>query len=742
MFRRGGVTLSGRIEARAGLVALTLVIACVSVLPLRTATAHAEACPNEQLRLKEGYARALPDCRAYEQVSPVEKNLTDAAGEPGLVQASLTGEQVSYFSILPFPSERSGLDAANYLGSRAGEGWSTQGLQPPLSVKSTALLYGLTEDLSKAFLQVSGTVLAPGGTPEGFDAYLRDNGTGSYRLVAPGPLRNGSNYAGATPDGSHILFESRERLLPAATPGVTNLYAWDPGKAAGEQLSLADVLPDGTVPAQGSVAGPGGPAIESGSLPGGATTKFYTDRAISTDGSRVFFTDLGTGQIYVRKNGLSTLELSASQGIGPKPEYWRAATPDGRFAFFTSEAKLTNGATASPEHADLYRFDVDHAELIDLSTQASAGAAVLGTVGVSTDGSYVYFVATSVLAAGGNAGSPNLYEWHNGTILYIATLDQSGDVGDWLARIEPGANSGDKFKSSRVTPDGTRVLFGSRARLTSYDNASLRELYRYDATRPVSPGNPRCVSCNPSGAAATSRASLADGPTKEFGLPVLPPARRVTLTRNLSSDGSRVFFESEEALVPQDKNGQMDVYEWEQEGAGLCSSASASFSQQAGGCLYLISTGRASSPSYFGDASPDGRDVFFFTRQSLVPQDQDNNGDIYDARIGGGLATQNVTPPPSCTAEECRGASSTPPAFGPPASAIFSGSGNLPPSASTPAPHSSASPAQRARETLARDLRACRRKHGRQRRTCESHARSKYAHNSRHAHHAARRHHS
>jgi hypothetical protein len=727
-------------------VALSLVLACLAAVPFRAATARAEACPNEQLRMKEGYARALPDCRAYEQVSPAEKNLTDAAGLPGFVQASLTGEQVSYFSILPFPSDRSGLDAANYLGSRAGEGWSTQGLQPPLpplnGKATTALVYGLTEDLTKAFLQVSGTVLAPGGTPEAFDAYLRDNTTGSYRLVARGPLRNGSNYAGATPDGSHVLFESRERLLPAAAPGVTNLYAWDAAKAPGEQLSLAGVLPDGTVPAQGSVAGPGGPAIEPGFLPGGATRQFYTDRAVSTDGSRVFFTDLGTGQIYVRENGVSTLELSASQGIEPKAEYWRAATPDGRFAFFTSEAKLTSGATASPEHPDLYRFDVDHAELVDLTTQASAGAAVLGTVGVSTDGSYVYFVATRVLAAGGNAGAANLYEWHNGTVLYIATLDQSVDAGDWLARIDGNANNADQYKSSRVTPDGTRVLFGSRARLTSYDNASLRELYLYDATRPVSPGNPRCVSCNPSGAAATTRASLADGPSKEFSLPVLPPVKRVMLTRNLSSDGSRVFFESEEALVPQDTNRQMDVYEWEQEGAGLCSSSSASFSQQAGGCLYLISTGRASSPSYFGDASPDGRDVFFFTRQSLVAQDQDNNADIYDARIGGGIATQNVTPPPACTGEECRGAPSTPPALGPPASAIVSGSGNLPPSASTPAPHISSSPAQRARETLARELRACRRKHGRQRRTCESHARSKYAHNSRHAHHAARRHHS
>ena len=61
-------------------------------------------------------------------------------------------------------------------------------------------------------------------------------------------------------------------------------------------------------------------------------------------------------------------------------------------------------------------------------------------------------------------------------------------------------------KSSRVTPDGTTVLFASQAQLTSYDNAEQGELYLYDATS----GTLTCVSCNPSGAPATSEAYLAD----------------------------------------------------------------------------------------------------------------------------------------------------------------------------------------------------------------------------------------
>jgi hypothetical protein len=34
------------------------------------------------------------------------------------------------------------------------------------------------------------------------------------------------------------------------------------------------------------------------------------------------------------------------------------------------------------------------------------------------------------------------------------------------------------------------------------------------------------------------------------------------------SDGGRVFFNSDDGLVPQDVNGMEDVYEWEREGVG------------------------------------------------------------------------------------------------------------------------------------------------------------------------------
>ena len=642
--------------------------------------AQAEGCPNERLRGQDGYALRLPDCRAYEQVSPVNKNFMDALGEAGVVQSSPSGNGATFFSAAPFPGALSATGPSLYLSTRAGGEWSTQGLVPPTISRSlpghgSASVLSLTEDLAMAIVNTEPGLEA--GMAPGRYSYLRDSATGAFRLLSPGI----ATFADAAADDSRIVFESSERLLPAAAPGVVNLYEWDGNKPAGEELSIVGVLPDGKAPTEGSVAGPGGPALGQ-EVVGGATGRFYTQDTISAHGSRVFFSDVGTGRIYTREpEATRTIPISMGQA------YWQAATADGSMVFYT-------------EGEDLYRFNVDKFEaskqpepeaLAEAREALTSGAAgVLGMLGIATEnGSYAYFIAAGVLIGNENgnkekaqAGRANLYEWHDGKTIFIARLDTEGeyDEYDWrdFYSPHPGAAPAAGEKSSRVTPDGTTVLLASQARLTSYDNAGQGELYRYDAAS----GGLACVSCNPSGAPAAGEAYLAGNLSITAA-----PERNAFLTRNLSDDGSRVFFQTKEALVPRDTNGQTDVYEWEREGAGGsdgCTRSSASFSASSGGCLYLISTGESGSPSYFGDASADGGDVFFFTRQALVGQDRDENDDLYDARVKGGIAAQNPSPPASCGGEGCLGPVDPSPVFGAPSSATFAGAGNLKPSSTKP----------------------------------------------------------
>lgn len=389
---------------------------------------------------------------------------------------------------------------------------------------------------------------------------------------------------------------------------------------------------------------------------------------------------------------------------------WRAATPSGTYVFYT-------------EGEQLFRFDVA-TKTRTAVTEGSAG--VLGTLGVSDDGADAYFTATEALSGAENengehavAGKANLYLWSDGALTFVAALDSAADEADWAPRvIETTEGPAEGGKGARVTPSGKDALFVSRARLTSYDNDGHQEMYLYDADlRRLT-----CASCNPSAAPATTDTFL------DRNVLVKEAMLEMTfVTRNLAADGSRVFFQTSEALVPQDVNAEADVYEWERDGTGSCSQMSDGFSLSSGGCVFLVSTGQSQHPSYFGDSDSDGDNVFFFTRQSLVKQDEDQNNDLYDARVGGGLAAQNSTPQPACAADACSGPSGPQPAFGTPASATFVGLGNIPPAVPGAGPGHTAVRLTRAR-ALARALRACaKRKPRRARNRCRAEARKHYA---------------
>jgi hypothetical protein len=113
-----------------------------------------------------------------------------------------------------------------------------------------------------------------------------------------------------------------------------------------------------------------------------------------------------------------------------------------------------------------------------------------------------------------------------------------------------------------------------------------------------------------------------------------------------------------EGVRPQ---GQ-DVYEWEN------------------GVVYLISSGKSSRDSYFLDNSESGNDVFFATTEGLVAGDLDGGYDVYDARV----PRPGDNPPPAavpCEGSICEGPPRVQVPLGEPASATFSGLGNIPPEA-------------------------------------------------------------
>lgn len=619
-----------------------------------TKTAAQAGCPNEQLRT--GFSANLPDCRAYEVVtSPNNASAQPDRGESLLGNfAANDGNGLAYeaFDILP-GSQSAG---QTYLATRGASGWSSENEMPAENYYgyecpgSGSPVY--SPDLSKVILllghnqvegeegNITGSCGGPepevvSGEPKGVEnLFVRDTPDGAYQLVDVTPLGvtpTSAHFVGASADLSHVVFEERAKLTANALNDVENLYEWSEGT-----VRLVTVLPEGT-PVAGSFAG------------------------ISPEGSDIFFT--AGGDLYARVTGAGTVQIDASQagGSGGGGEFADARADGARVLFTDNASAGLTSDTVAGSGTNLYEYDLQSGKLTDLTPAAMAE--VLGVSGTSEDSSYVFFAADGALTGTeanehgemAQSGQPNLYLRHGGTTTFIATLSGPGPDGCvW----EGGCG--------RVSPSGGFFAFDSTKSLTGYDNTdavtgeSDPEIYLYNTAM----NSLVCASCNP------SRESPVGGVKMQSAEGFNDNSRR-----NLSEDG-RVFFETPEALLPSDSNGQTDVYEYEPDGVGSCG--------ETGGCLFLVSTGTGSHPTRFIDASANGDDVFLLDEQALVPRSNPQEArTIYDARVDGGFPEPSVSPP-CITADSCRSAPvPQPSSFGAPSSQTFSGAGNSAPSPPT-----------------------------------------------------------
>lgn len=590
--------------------------------------------------------------RAYELVSPVDKGGTDVAGvEQPYVSAD--GEVSAYSALNALPGADPVANGAFnfYRSVRGPEGWTARQLGSPLgSVNNinVATYDVFSTDLMTGVQWGPATPTPTPGAIEGILNLFLDDGSG-FRLITPGlTAEGGVQPLGGSDDLSRVVFTGfGPPLDPEALPAFTLLYEWD---VVSETPKIVGRLPDGT---------PSDQPVDLATPPMVSEMAADSFNPISADGSRIFFfTTAGSTsrELYVRINGAQTKRVSESRRTEPDPieaggPTFRVASDDGSVVYFSSREKLTDDATTGPTDSgeDLYRYEVDSGELTDISvdTVDPNGAEVEGVLGTSADGSRVYFVARGALAPGAVAGENNLYLWTadgsaDGEITYIAP-----DASNVNWRPNFSGPLGDHV-GGRVTPDGRHLLFHSSEGLTGNSTAGHLQVYLYDAES----GELRCPSCNPAGTPATADATAVGA------------GDMVRVARTLSDDGSRVFFNTAERLAGGDTNGAVDVYEYD----------------AANGRINLISSGKGEHPSRFADATPDGRDVLFTTREQLVGIDRDTNVDVYDARIGGGIAAQNPPPPTGlCSGDACRGTVAPPPPAGTPASTQVNGPGNAKP---------------------------------------------------------------
>jgi len=661
------------------------------------APGKAPSCANDAVRT--GPSAQLPDCRAYEMVSPLDKGGGDVAqwearnGLPPAAfethQSAVGGRRFTYTSFLAFGDAESAPFASQHLAERTPDGWSSEPISPPRSESPVAVtasfsneFQGFTEDLCRAWARTYSVLSLALGAIEGYpNLYRRENcpGSPSYQAITVEPPLNlsPSQYTdlrtmGFSRDGSHMIFATGGRLEGTGAPNVEAggkmLY-----EHSGDELRFVCYLPSGKASTQ---------PCSAGTLAEAGQDLSSVRNAISADGSRIFWTaytvsssadERKPGRIFVRIDGKETRPVSPTKANDPA-FFWTASS-DGSKAIFSF--------TSGPFEDQLYEVDVD------TETPTLIAKGVEGPMGASDDASRIYFASTEDLDEGGSAtfGEHNLYlyegdsEGGQGELTFIMELGGK-DVTAVPIVNGPATRPVDFMpakRAARVSPDGLHATFMSLASPTptGYDNRDagsskpVAEVYLYDAAEKKL----RCVSCNPTGA----RPSGEDLEPRDASGAFWVAARiqgweqRNHAPRVLSDDGTRVFFESAEALVPHDSNGTWDVYQWEEEGKGSCSAASETFTETSGGCVDLISAGTSPAKSTFLDADPSGDNVFFSTQSSLVGPDYGLN-DVYVARVGGGFPEAVIRAP--CAGEACQSPPPPPPEVTP-STRTSAGPGNV-----------------------------------------------------------------
>jgi hypothetical protein len=515
--------------------------------------------------------------------------------------------------------------------------------------------------------------------------------TASTYVVTAGDLASAAVFqcavVGANPGGGVTKVSANLATSPSPAAPVADAsmpkswqayYATPAALAAEEVLKPLCVLPDGNQSTGNCSGGTGAEDAEVNRVRRGRMAN--VENAISDDGTRVYWTDsgperTGAGKVYLRLEPSEPQSASGceagkactvpvSQEKSEDDSRFLVATPDGSKALF----EVTEGSKAG----NLYEFR------LGASTRTIAGE-VLGLAGASEDLSKVYFVSEEALEGAAVEGEPNLYLKEGNKETFIAELsEQDSDAGaDFLSVTAPKP----VYHAARASADGSTLAFVSNADLTDYDNTDqetgeqLSEVYVYEAGS----AGPACVSCSPGRARPLGRevkVTVSD-PASVAMAATLPMATTMLhAPRAISADGSRLFFNSFDPLLPRDTNSAADLYMWESASdKAACAALGAElYVAAADGCISLISTGESPEDSEFLDASANGDDVFFITNASLLPQDP-GLFDLYDARVGGGFPPPPV-PAPDCLGETCKPAAAAP-SDPSPASSTYVGPGDV-----------------------------------------------------------------
>jgi hypothetical protein len=606
------------------------------LVPASAVAEEQPPCPNEATRYSD--SARLPDCRAYEQVTPSEKEGAQdvfAYGEDDASAIGLDGEHfVMYNTLAKWGKDVSGGGASTYGFTRTPSGWKQTGLSPQpetAGVTNTPSTFFSPDLTSQVLIERDWETSLINHSPER-ELDLGSLG-GPYTKVASEPFEPGENESGwvaQSRDGKTAVLQTSDHELLGHPSGTTSephfgsqegydLYEYSAG-----HLHQVNVLSDGEpISTCGAAIAHGlGEHDGQGTDIGYGGERDATPNSISSNGSRIFFFDTCTNHLYMRLNGDETIDIGAYRFEGANPEGTRlllAKETGTTLEFFSYET-----ATETAKHL----FSIPDATPSGINEPGNNDGYLL-----SEDGNVLYIRTPAVLTPeaphGQSAGGENAYR-------YEISAEKLTFVGNW----EVGDGTGGFY----TDPSGRYLYFGSRSVSNLSFGPSYQQLLRYDSVEDVI----QCITC------ASTFNKEPQFPSDFMSAGAASVNKSSPLGSPASANGDYVFFDAESALVHNDIDGELgeyfggdgyspssDVYEWRKNGIDGCTNVQ--------GCLALITNGIDGSKNILLGTDPSGRDVFIATHSQLTPTDHDTSGDVYDARIGGGY------PPPPPPSVQCEG---------------------------------------------------------------------------------------
>lgn len=511
-----------------------------------TGDANQASCPS-QTEGSSGFRSTLPDCRAYEMVTPAAKN-----GQPPVTNKlalAADGEHLSFSSIGAFdePGNVSTAEGGEYIASRGLGGWTVKPVNPSAQEfqdGSPEIESNSHETLDfSADLDHSLFLKAPlGAKPIDTRFYRSDVATGELTeiggVISPeaveGWTRAGvkagnfppTQYVGASQDLQDIFFSQGTRDPEAQTwlwpgdetlkqAGARSLYEYAGASPEPELVGVRNATSLAVAAAEqhkthineaAELISHCGTALGGivGQVRSANTEDTYN--AVSSSGDVVYFSvvpcEAGApevGEVYARIGRSHTVAISQPtigptgdcehcSLVEPKEAIFQGASEDGTKAYFLSEEKLFSG-TRGESGVNLYMFNLDGPSHNDVTLVGHdlpmAEGFPAGVVRVSETGEYVYFVSHAVLAANQSQTGEEAVAGEDQYNLYV--YDHAAGRTSFISRLSEQDKTDwktrDENRHAEATPDGRFLLFASTGKLTKDAEGESNQLYRYEAPR-------------------------------------------------------------------------------------------------------------------------------------------------------------------------------------------------------------------------------------------------------------------